>query len=152
MEKILVENLSDLKLAATHLIEKMGDNRIFLFQGDMGAGKTTLIKAICEIMGVIEPINSPTFSIVNEYSTHTGIIIYHFDCYRINNIQEAIGIGVDEYLFSGNYCFIEWSEKISTLLPDSFVEIKIKEIENGFREIVIINNHNSQFQAPAPNQ
>lgn len=144
MEQIFVENISELKMAASRLINLMGDDRIFLFNGNMGAGKTTLIKAICEQMGVIESVNSPTFSIVNEYNTPKGTIIYHFDCYRIKNVREALEIGAEEYLYSGNYCFIEWAEKIAPLLPDDFVEINITEIENGIRKIEIIRNQNSK--------
>jgi len=103
----------------------------------MGAGKTTFIKAICEVMGVKETINSPTFSIVNEYEAADGSIIYHFDCYRINKIQEALDLGAEEYLYSGNLCFIEWSENIAPLLPDTLVNVDIHEIENKKREIII---------------
>ncbi len=103
----------------------------------MGAGKTTFIKAICEVMGVQETINSPTFSIVNEYEAANGSIIYHFDCYRINKIQEALDLGAEEYLYSGNLCFIEWSENIAPLLPDTLVNVDINEIENKKREIII---------------
>lgn len=144
MEQIFVENISELKIAASGLINLMGDDRIFLFNGNMGAGKTTLIKAICEQMGVIESVNSPTFSIVNEYNTPNGTVIHHFDCYRIKNVREALEMGAEEYLYSGNYCFIEWAEKIAPLLPDDFVEINITEIENGIRKIEIIRNQNSK--------
>jgi tRNA threonylcarbamoyladenosine biosynthesis protein TsaE len=140
MEQFFAENISELKTVASQLINHMGDDRIILFNGHMGAGKTTLIKAICETMQVIEPVNSPTFSIVNEYSTPDGTIIYHFDCYRIKNVREALEMGAEEYLYSGNYCFIEWAEKIASLLPDSVVEINITEIENGVRKIELIRN------------
>jgi tRNA threonylcarbamoyladenosine biosynthesis protein TsaE len=140
MEQFFAENISELKTVASQLINHMGDDRIILFNGHMGAGKTTLIKAICETMRVIEPVNSPTFSIVNEYSTPDGTIIYHFDCYRIKNVREALEMGAEEYLYSGNYCFIEWAEKIASLLPDSVVEINITEIENGVRKIELIRN------------
>ena len=88
-------------------------------------------------MGVKETVNSPTFSIVNEYETSDKRIIYHFDCYRINKIQEALDLGAEEYLYSGNLCFIEWSENIAPILPDSLVNVDIEEVENGKREIVI---------------
>ena len=99
----------------------------------MGAGKTTFIKAICENLGVEDMINSPTFSIVNEYLGADGNIIYHMDCYRIEKESEATDIGVTGYLYSGNYCFIEWPEKIKRLLPDDMVKVKIAETENGIR-------------------
>ena len=103
----------------------------------MGAGKTTFIKSICETMGVKETVNSPTFSIVNEYEAADGRIIYHFDCYRINKIQEALDLGAEEYLYSGNLCFIEWSENIAPILPDSLVNVDIEEVENGKRNVII---------------
>jgi len=103
----------------------------------MGAGKTTFIKSICEVMGVQETVNSPTFSIVNEYEAADGRIIFHFDCYRINKIQEALDLGAEEYLYSGNLCFIEWSENIAPILPDSIVNVNIDETENGKRQITI---------------
>ena len=103
----------------------------------MGAGKTTFIKAICEEMGVKETVNSPTFSIVNEYEGSGNRIIYHFDCYRINNIQEALDLGAEEYLYSGNLCFIEWSENMAPLLPDTLVNVDIEEMEDGRREVKI---------------
>jgi tRNA threonylcarbamoyladenosine biosynthesis protein TsaE len=88
-------------------------------------------------MGVKEIVNSPTFSIVNEYEAADGRIIYHFDCYRINKIQDALDLGAEEYLYSGNLCFIEWSENIAPILPDSLVNVDIEEKENGKREVLI---------------
>lgn len=104
---IKIENLKKINQAAKSFIKEMGDSKVYAFNGNMGAGKTTFIKAICEELGVHEIVNSPTFSIVNEYETADGNIIYHFDCYRINKIQEALDLGAEEYLYSGNYCFIE---------------------------------------------
>ena len=104
----------------------------------MGVGKTTFIKAICEELCVNQIVNSPTFSIVNEYETADGKIIYHFDCYRINKIQEALDLGAEEYLYSGNYCFIEWSENIAPLLPDSLTKVNITEQPDGSRVVEII--------------
>ena len=104
----------------------------------MGAGKTTFIRAICNELGVQESVNSPTFSLVNEYETADGNIIYHFDCYRINKIQEALELGAEEYLYSGNLCFIEWAENIAPILPDFIVNVNIEEAENGKRRIELI--------------
>jgi tRNA threonylcarbamoyladenosine biosynthesis protein TsaE len=105
----------------------------------MGAGKTTFIRAICDELGVKESaVNSPTFSLVNEYETADGNVIYHFDCYRINYIAEAIQFGAEEYLYSGNLCFIEWAENIVPILPDSIVNVNIEEVEDGKRKIEII--------------
>jgi tRNA threonylcarbamoyladenosine biosynthesis protein TsaE len=135
---LTINSIEEIHTTAKKFLEEIGDKKIFAFNGKMGAGKTTFIKAICEVMGVKETINSPTFSIVNEYEAADGRIIYHFDCYRINKIQEALDLGAEEYLYSGNLCFIEWSEKIAPLLPDSLVNVNIEEIENGKRQINIL--------------
>jgi tRNA threonylcarbamoyladenosine biosynthesis protein TsaE len=134
---LTINSIEEIQDVAQKFINEIGDRKIFAFNGKMGAGKTTFIKAICEVMGVKETINSPTFSIVNEYEAADGSIIYHFDCYRINKIQEALDLGAEEYLYSGNLCFIEWSENIAPLLPDTLVNVDINELENKKREIVI---------------
>ena len=134
---LTINSIEEIHDTAKKFVKKIGDKKIFAFNGKMGAGKTTFIKAICEVMGVKETINSPTFSIVNEYEAADGSIIYHFDCYRINKIQEALDLGAEEYLYSGNLCFIEWSENIAPLLPDNLVNVNIEEIENGKRQIII---------------
>ena len=130
-----IESLKTIHKTAQKFINQIGEQTVFAFNGKMGAGKTTFIKSICETMGVKETVNSPTFSIVNEYEAADGRIIYHFDCYRINKIQEALDLGAEEYLYSGNLCFIEWSENIAPILPDSLVNVDIEEIENGKRKI-----------------
>ena len=107
-----ISSLDTIHKTAQQFIEQIGNQTVFAFNGKMGAGKTTFIKAICDVFGVQESVNSPTFSIVNEYETANGNIIYHFDCYRINKIQEALDLGTEEYLYSGNLCFIEWAENI----------------------------------------
>jgi tRNA threonylcarbamoyladenosine biosynthesis protein TsaE len=132
-ETIYIENLNAINIAAQDFIKKIKNKKVFAFYGEMGAGKTTFIKAICENLGVEDMINSPTFSIVNEYLGADGNIIYHMDCYRIEKESEATDIGVTGYLYSGNYCFIEWPEKIKRLLPDDMVKVKIAETENGIR-------------------
>ncbi len=132
-----IESLETIKTTALQFINQIGDRTVFAFNGKMGAGKTTFIKAICEVMGVQETVNSPTFSIVNEYEASDGRIIYHFDCYRITKIQEALDLGAEEYLYSGNLCFIEWSENIAPLLPDTIVNVEIEEVVDGKREITI---------------
>jgi len=118
-------SLGDLKTAAAHLIWKCSPVKVWLFSGEMGAGKTTLIKAVCEQLGVREGMSSPTFSIVNEYDRQEGGKIYHFDFYRLKNEQEAFDIGAEEYFESGNFCFIEWPEKIPSLIPSQHVNIRI---------------------------
>ena len=131
------DHLKELPEIARKLVEQFAEERVFAFYGKMGAGKTTFIKAICEEMGVQETVNSPTFSIVNEYEAKNGEIIYHFDCYRINKIQEALDLGAEEYLYSGNYCFIEWPENIDAILPDNVVSVGIEEVEDGLRMVTI---------------
>ena len=114
-------------------------HRVFAFDGQMGAGKTTFIKSLCEAMGTADVVNSPTFAIVNVYDVEQPYRgeVYHFDCYRLKDIREAIDFGAEEYLYSGNYCFIEWPEMIASLLPDDTVHIKITHTENGDRRLEI---------------
>lgn len=137
MNILTINTLKTINDTAQEFINSIGDRTVFAFNGKMGAGKTTFIKSICEVMGVKETVNSPTFSIVNEYEAADGKIIFHFDCYRINKIQEALDLGAEEYLYSGNLCFIEWSENIAPILPDSIVNVDIEETENGKRQITI---------------
>jgi len=132
-----IESLETIRATASQFVDQIGERTVFAFNGKMGAGKTTFIKAICEVMGVQETVNSPTFSIVNEYEAADGRIIYHFDCYRITTVQEALDLGAEEYLYSGNLCFIEWSENIAPLLPDSLVNVDIEEGENGERNVMM---------------
>ena len=135
------------EVAATDILEKCGDRRVFAFNGNMGAGKTTFIKCLCEAMGTEDVVNSPTFAIVNVYEVEelkgeNGKVkteVYHFDCYRIKDLREAMDMGTEEYLYSGNYCFIEWAEMIEPLLPDDLVTVEIEVLENGDRELRILN-------------
>ena len=133
------------EVAATDILDKCGDRRVFAFNGNMGAGKTTFIKELCEAMGTEDIVNSPTFAIVNVYEVEAKRQlgerqeVYHFDCYRIKDIREAMDMGTEEYLYSGNYCFIEWAEMIDPLLPDDLVTVEIEVMENGDRELRILN-------------
>lgn len=108
-------------------------NKVILFNGEMGVGKTTLIKQLCKTLGVTDATSSPTFSIVNEYQTTKKETVYHFDFYRLNKETEALDMGVDDYLYSGNWCFIEWSEKIENLIPEQHTVITMELLPNGER-------------------
>ncbi len=135
---ITIKDLDSINDAARQFIAAMGDATVFAFEGKMGAGKTTFIKVVCEALGVTDVINSPTFAIINEYrSDTTGELIYHFDFYRINSIQEALNIGTPDYFYSGALCFIEWPDKVAALLPEDTVWVKIEEMEDGERAVVI---------------
>ncbi|NGM72482.1 tRNA (adenosine(37)-N6)-threonylcarbamoyltransferase complex ATPase subunit type 1 TsaE [Sphingobacterium sp. SGL-16] len=134
--KIEVKDLGELKEAAQQVVKTFSDDRIFLFYGNMGAGKTTFINELCLALGVTEHTSSPTFSIVNEYSIPQGSI-YHFDFYRLKNEMEALDMGYEEYFYSGDYCFVEWSEKIPNLIPLHYVKIAIEVLENQHRLITI---------------
>ncbi|MFV0331525.1 MAG: tRNA (adenosine(37)-N6)-threonylcarbamoyltransferase complex ATPase subunit type 1 TsaE [Dysgonomonas sp.] len=132
---IKIESLDKIHEAAIEFIKVMGDNTVFAFHGEMGAGKTTFIKAICEKLGVSDTINSPTFAIINEYRSDSGELIYHFDFYRINKIEEAFDFGYEDYFYSGSLCFVEWPEKVESLLPNDTVNVSIKVLEDGSRDV-----------------
>jgi tRNA threonylcarbamoyladenosine biosynthesis protein TsaE len=132
---IQVNTLTELPAAAQQIVQFAANQRIFLFYGDMGAGKTTFIKSLCEALGVEESVTSPTFSIVNEYRG-ADATIYHFDFYRLKSQTEAFDMGYEEYFYSGAYCFIEWPEKIADLLPDHYLKVSIKATSPTTREII----------------
>ena len=126
-------------VSALELLRTNEPHRVFAFDGPMGAGKTTFIKKLVEEMGSMDIVNSPTFAIVNVYDVeqpHKGEV-YHFDCYRLKDIREALDFGAEEYLYSGNYCFIEWPERIASLLPDDTVRVKITPMPDGNRKVEI---------------
>jgi tRNA threonylcarbamoyladenosine biosynthesis protein TsaE len=131
----IISSFNNLKEAAKEVIAFSEDVSIWLFEGPMGAGKTTLIKAIGEVFNIKDNITSPTFSLVNEYQNAQGKIFYHFDFYRIKTEEEAADIGIEEYFYSGEFCFIEWPSKIPSLLPDKFVLIQIDIISETERRI-----------------
>jgi tRNA threonylcarbamoyladenosine biosynthesis protein TsaE len=133
---LTANSLTQLLSIASEIISFAKDTRIFLFYGDMGAGKTTLIKSLCESLGTTEPVTSPTFSIVNEYIS-TENRIYHFDFYRLKSQTEALDLGYEEYFYSDAYCFIEWPEKIPDLLPAHYININIKALDDNSRQIII---------------
>jgi tRNA threonylcarbamoyladenosine biosynthesis protein TsaE len=128
----VVFSINELESVAQKIIDQ-NPNKVILFNGEMGVGKTTLIKKLCSILGVEGATSSPTFSLVNEYQTTTNQIVYHFDCYRLKSQIEALDMGIDEYLHSGNWCFIEWPEKIETLIPEVHSTVTIKLQSDGKR-------------------
>lgn len=129
-------SLDEIDKVASLIIEQ-NPNKIILFNGEMGVGKTTLIKALSKAMGVTDVTSSPTFSLVNEYQTQNGEIVYHFDLYRLNKEEEAYDMGIDEYLYSDEWCFIEWAEKIPNLIPTEHTIIKLKRSPNGKRQLLM---------------
>lgn len=133
--EIIVAGIDRIPEAAAQFIANMGDNRLFAFYGEMGAGKTTFIAEVCRQLGASEDSGSPTFSIVNEYTDVSGAPIYHFDFYRLDNPSDALEIGVEDYFYSGSPCFMEWPERIGSLLPEETVKVGIEELPDGRRRI-----------------
>lgn len=137
MLKIKINSLDGIADAARQFVDAMGENKVFAMFGPMGVGKTTFIKAVCEVLGVQDTITSPTFAIVNEYRTDSGEQIFHFDFYRIRKVEEAYDMGYEDYIYSGAVCFLEWPELIEELLPDDAVRVTLTEEEDGTRTITI---------------
>lgn len=136
--EISIQSLDQIHEAARQFVGTMGDNTVFAFYGKMGAGKTTFIKAVCEVLGVSDVITSPTFAIVNEYrSDESGELIYHFDFYRIKRLEEVYDMGYEDYFYSGALCFIEWPELVEELLPGQTVKVTIEEGVNGMRKVTL---------------
>jgi len=131
-----IESLSDINRVARQFLEKYGDRHVVAMYGNMGVGKTTFVKAVCEVLGMHDEANSPSFAIVNEYKG-SDRRIYHFDFYRINDPEEAYDFGYEEYFFSGDMCFIEWPEKIDRLIPDDALALRFTEQEDGSRIILV---------------
>jgi tRNA threonylcarbamoyladenosine biosynthesis protein TsaE len=137
MKTIDIPTLHELNNAAQKFLSITGDQKKFAFYGALGSGKTTLIKAICKLLGAIDVVTSPTFSLVNEYRTPDGDSLFHFDLYRINRIEELYDLGYEEYFFGDSYLFLEWAEKAESLLPDFFVKIQIEETADHARKVFI---------------
>jgi tRNA threonylcarbamoyladenosine biosynthesis protein TsaE len=127
-------SLEQLEEVAQKIIAE-NPNKVILFHGEMGVGKTTLIKQLCKTLGVTDATSSPTFSLVNEYQTAKNQTVYHFDFYRLNKEEEALDMGVEDYLYSGNWCFIEWAEKIPNLIPEAHSIITIELLADGKRSL-----------------
>jgi tRNA threonylcarbamoyladenosine biosynthesis protein TsaE len=134
MRKLVVNKLDELDAAVRQIMELAGKERVFLFYGEMGAGKTTLINKLCKHLGTTDHTSSPTFSIVNEYLIPNGSI-YHFDFYRLKNQTEAFDLGYEDYFYSGNYCMVEWPQKIADLLPEKYIKIEIEALDENKRII-----------------
>ncbi|MCK5029183.1 MAG: tRNA (adenosine(37)-N6)-threonylcarbamoyltransferase complex ATPase subunit type 1 TsaE [Bacteroidales bacterium] len=135
MDSLTLKSLSDLNIVADKFLRIMRDKKVFAFFGPMGVGKTTFIKALCNELGVVEIVTSPTFALVNEYQTGGGDVIYHFDFYRIEKIEEVYDFGYEDYFYSGNYCFIEWPDKVAEILPENIAYVQLVENEDGSRTI-----------------
>ncbi len=136
MKEIIIRSTDALDEAAREFMAEMGDETVYTFTGEMGAGKTTFINALCRALGVEDDPGSPTFAIVNEYrSDTTAELIYHFDLYRIENLEQAFDIGIEDYLDSGALCFIEWPDRIDDILPDDTVRVNIEVLPDGSRRL-----------------
>jgi tRNA threonylcarbamoyladenosine biosynthesis protein TsaE len=130
-------NLDEIEVVANQILDT-NPEKVILFNGEMGAGKTTFIKVLCKQLGVKNPTSSPTFSLVNEYQITNNQLVYHFDVYRLKNQNEALDMGIEDYLYSGNWCFIEWSEKIPDLIPEKHSVVTISVLNNGKRLLELI--------------
>lgn len=131
--EIRINSLDTIHEAAKNFIKGMGDGKVFAFYGKMGAGKTTFIKALCEVLGVKDVITSPTFAIINEYTDGNDNPIYHFDFYRIKKLEEVYDMGYEDYFYSGNLCLLEWPELVEDVLPENVVKVTIEEQPDGSR-------------------
>ncbi len=138
METFYIDSLGQLNQVARAFLDKFKSERVLAFYGNMGVGKTTFIKALCEVMNVEDTVNSPSFAIVNEYQTNSAEIIYHFDFYRLKEMEEAYDMGYEDYIYSGHYCMIEWPEKIDALLPAGRLDLNLEELTDGRRKITVI--------------
>jgi len=134
--EVIIRGTEDLDRAAAEFLEKIGDNNLIAFFAPMGAGKTTFTTAICRALGVTDPVGSPTFAIVNEYMRADGEPMYHFDFYRINKLSEAMDIGLEDYLYSGCLCIMEWPENIEDLLPEETLMVRITVNPDQSRTLV----------------
>lgn len=132
---ITIRDISDLDRAAEEFLEKIGESRLVAFYAPMGAGKTTFTTAICRRLGVTDAVCSPTFTIINEYMTSSGEPMYHFDFYRINKLSEAMDIGLEDYLYSGCLCIMEWPENVEELLPEETLRVRIAVNPDGSRTL-----------------
>jgi len=136
MDKLCIPSLEDYSQAARSFLKRIGDISVIAFSGELGAGKTTFIQGLCKELGITAEVNSPTFSLVNQYFTPEGSTIYHFDLYRIEDPGELYDMGYEEYFYSGDRCFIEWPEKATDLVPEDALWVKINVLDNMSRELI----------------
>ena len=137
MKLLYINSIEQINNVAKDFLTIIKGNKKIAFYGEMGAGKTTFVRAICNELKVTDLVTSPTFSIVNQYNTHTGQVIYHFDFYRIKLLTEIYDLGFEDYYYSDSYCFIEWPEIAESLYNNEILKVHMKEIENQIREITI---------------
>ena len=135
MKSLKIRSLDDLPEAAEAILASLAGRTVVAFRGGMGAGKTTLIREICRLLGVTDTVSSPTFAIVNEYRGTDIAPVYHFDFYRIERLEEAFDFGYEEYFYSGNLCLVEWPEKVESLLPDDVMTVRIDTPDEDVRLI-----------------
>ncbi len=138
MDTFYIDSLDNINAVAAEILFKYKNERVFTFQGPMGVGKTTFVKALCEELEVEDTVNSPSFAIVNEYHAPEDKIVYHFDFYRLKEEEEAYDMGYEDYLYSGHYNMIEWPEKIASLLPAGRLELQLEELDDGRRKLSVL--------------
>ena len=137
MQQFTAHTPEEMESLVPEIIKAIGDSRVVAMDAPMGAGKTTLVKAICKSLGSTSVVNSPTFAIINDYELPSGKALYHFDLYRLKNIEEAFNMGFDEYFYSGNYCFVEWPAIAEDILPEDSKILTIEVQPDGARLITV---------------
>ncbi len=138
MQTFIAKSAEELDSLAPAILDAIGSNRVVAMDAPMGAGKTTLVKAICRFLGSTSVVNSPTFAIINDYDLPDGKALYHFDLYRLKDVNEAFNMGFDEYFYSGNYCFVEWPAIAESILPENSSTLRISVNDDGSRTITVL--------------
>ncbi|MDY4174229.1 MAG: tRNA (adenosine(37)-N6)-threonylcarbamoyltransferase complex ATPase subunit type 1 TsaE [Bacteroidales bacterium] len=138
MQTFIAKSAEELDSLAPAILDAIGSNRVVAMDAPMGAGKTTLVKAICRFLGSTSVVNSPTFAIINDYDLPEGKALYHFDLYRLKDVNEAFNMGFDEYFYSGNYCFVEWPAIAESILPENSSTLRISVNDDGSRTITVL--------------
>ena len=138
MHKFIIPSIDKISQVAEAFLKAFPEPAVFCFYGSMGAGKTTFIQALCEQLKVVDVVNSPSFAIVNEYNTDQEDTVYHFDFYRLKEEEEAFDLGYEDYFYSDSYCFVEWPEKIASLLPEKRYDVKVTVLDDDSRQIKVV--------------